>query len=404
MKVLFHLYIGFDTDGPSVHLLTDIVEQCLIAGHDVYMIVRNRGGKDSDIPARLAKYNNLHCDVIYSEKLNRSALVTRYVSDIKYAFKCQKIYKKYMDIDVVFLQSCTAPIFPIILLKKALHKPILFNVQNIFPIDALAIHKLSKTGLKGGAFYLLRMMQQRAYKLADKIVTISEDMKVTLVKEKVDEGKIAVIHNWGYMDNPKVIEDKDNLFLKTHPELKKYFRVVFSGNMGAQVNADLIANAAEHLQEINKIQFIIIGDGGNMEYLKKVAKEKKLTNMRFYPYQPLEFALHNYAMAHVGINALPKGIVYTCMPSKTAQMLSMARPMVSSMELDSWLARVLSTVDKSIVVDVDDDKGFADAILKIFYSKNYENSENARSVASSLCSRENAKRYVFELEKLAQKS
>lgn len=88
MKVLFHLYIGFDTDGPSVHLLTDIVEQCLIAGHDVYMIVRNRGGKDSDIPARLAKYNNLHCDVIYSEKLNRSALVTRYVSDIKYAFKC----------------------------------------------------------------------------------------------------------------------------------------------------------------------------------------------------------------------------------------------------------------------------------------------------------------------------
>lgn len=402
MKLLFVLYIGFDKHGPSVHLLTDIIEQCLRGGHDVTMIVRNRGGNNPDVPAKLQGYSNLHCEVIHDSVLEKGALVKRYFEDIRYAFRCHRIYRRYTDVDAVFLQSCTTPLFPIILLKKTLKCPVLFNVQNIFPIDALALKKLSNHGMKGIAFRVFRKMQQMAYKRADRIVTISEDMKQTLLKECVSEEKIDVVYNWSYSDEAFDIKDEDNLFLKAHNVDRSKFRVVFAGNLGAMVNAQLIADAAEICQNEEAIHFYIIGDGNNMPILKSIAEEKKLKNISFYPYQPVEFAPHNYAMAHVNINALPRGIINTCMPSKTATMLNCARPMVVSVERESAFAKMLLSVDKCTVVDVDDTQGFANAILKNYRSRIVESSNNAHEVFKMMCSKEHAIQYVEIMEKMSK--
>lgn len=402
MKLLFVLYIGFDKPGPSVHLLTDIIEQCLIREHDVTMIVRNRGGCDPDVPVRLQKYTNLNCKVIHDAQLEKSALVKRYFEDIRYAFRCRTVYKKLKGIEGVFLQSCTTPLFPMILLKNTLGCPILFNVQNIFPIDALALHKLSVYGVKGVAFHVLRRMQQMAYRRADRIVTICEDMRQTLLRERVPEDKLEVVYNWSYSDEAFDIADEENLFLKTYDVDKSKFRVVFAGNLGAMVNARLIAEAAEICQSEEKIQFFIIGDGYNMPVLKRLAEEKGLKNISFYPYQPVEYAPHNYAMAHVNINALPKGIVYTCMPSKTATMLNCARPMIVSVEKESFFARMLSEVDKCTIVDVDDAQELAQAILNNYYRNTVENSGNAREVFKEMCSREHARQYVGIMESMIE--
>lgn len=401
MNLLFVLYIGFDKTGPSVHLLTDIIEQSLIAGHSVNMIVRNRGGEDPDIPVRLKNYENLHCDIIYDTPLEKGALVKRYFEDIRYAFKCRKIYKRYKNIDVIFLQSHTSPLFSLSLLKRTLKKPVLFNVQNIFPIDALVLNKLSAKGFKGAAFIIFRKMQQMAYAKADRIVTISEDMKQTLMKEKVPEEKLDVVYNWSYSDDVLDIPDEDNLFLKANDvDLSKY-RVVFAGNLGAMVNASLIADAAEIISKEKNIHFYIIGGGNNMASLKDSVKKKNLANVSFYPYQPIEYAPHNYAMAHVNINALPRGIITTCMPSKTATMLNSARPMVISVEKDSAYAELLNKVDKCTVVDADDVEGFAQAILDNYYDHITENSVNARDVFLQMCSREHAKEYVRIMENMS---
>ena len=402
MKFLFVLYIGFDMPGPSVHLLTDIIEQCLLRGHTVEMIVRDRGGLASDVPQILQKYDKLHCHVIHDNKLEKSALVKRYLEDICYAFRCRKIYRMICNVDAVFLQSCTSPLFPVMLLKHTIHKPILFNVQNIFPIDALVLGKLKKNGIKGIAFRVFRVMQRMAYRRSDKIVTICKDMEKTLREEGVPQNKLEVIYNWSYSDEAFDIPDENNLFLKKYRPDSSLFRVVFAGNLGTMVNVQLIADAAEMVQCEPKIHFFIIGDGNNMPVLKRLVREKKLTNISFFPYQPVEFAPHNYAMAHVNINALPKGIVYTCMPSKTATMLNCARPMVISLEKSSELAKIFASVDMCTVVDVNDTQAFAEAILHNYRDKNVKDSKNARQVFKQICSKKNAEKYVDEMEKLSR--
>lgn len=402
MNILFVLYIGFDKHGPSVHLLKGIIDNCLKRGHSVRIIARNRGGSDPDVPTELQDYENIHFDVVQDTILEKGALVKRYMEDVRYAYRCQKIYKQYKDTDAVFLQSNSSPLFPLKLLKRTLKAPILFNVQNIFPIDAGVLHKLPTKGIKGIPYQLFRKMQQKAYDTSDVMVTISEDMKETLIREKVPADRIRVVYNWSYCDEATDIPDEDNLFLRDHPKFNDKFRVVFAGNLGAMVNPVIFAEAAEKLMKYTDIQFIIIGDGNNMRKLKELAEGKGLTNMEFFPYQPEEYARHNYAMAHVNINALPKGIITTCMPSKTATMLNAARPMVVAVEENSDYARILRKVDKCTVVDWNDNQGFTDAILKLYKSKWKIKSENAIEVFKHLCSVDNAKKYVDILEELAQ--
>ena len=191
------------------------------------------------------------------------------------------------------------------------------------------------------------------------------------------------------------------IFLMKNIDKSKY-RVVFAGNLGAMVDAKLIADAAELLKDEKEIHFYIIGGGNNMQVLKDLAAEKALENISFFGYLPVEHAPHNYAMAHVNINALPKDIITTCMPSKTAIMLNSARPMVVSVEKDSYYAKMLSEVDKCTVVDVNDSKGFADAILKFYKEQITESSANSREVFTKYCSKENAKRYLEILESMVK--
>lgn len=403
LKFLFLFYIGFDKHGPSVHTMTDIVEQCLARGHEVEMIVRNRGGDWPDTPQKLQGYKKLTCHVIRDADLERSALIKRYIEDIGYAFKCKKIYRHMRGVDAVFLQSCTSPLFPVALVRRFIKKPILFNVQNIFPLDAMFLGALPGRGIKSLPFRVLRAMQRMAYRRSDAIVTISDDMKELLIEEKVQPDKLSVVYNWSYSDEAYDIPESENLFLRAHRPDPSQFRVVFAGNLGSMVNARLIADAAEMVACEEKIHFHIIGAGNNMPRLKQMAEEKGLRNMSFYPYQPEEFATHNYAMAHLNINALPKGIVYTCMPSKTATLLNCARPMLMSFEKTSHLAAMMESVDKCTVVDVDDVQGFADAILANYRNHVVDNSTNARDVFAKMCSKENAKRYAETLESLAER-
>lgn len=402
MKFLFWLDIGFDRHGPSVHLLEAMIEESLKANHDVAVIVRNTGGNEPDLPEKLRDYKNLQIEIIKDNEQQKNAFVKRYIEDIVYFFKSRKALQKHKNADIVFLQSCYLPILPIRMIK-AIKKPVLFNVQNIFPIDAGVLGLLPTTGIKSIPYYVLRKLQQIAYKQANLVVTISEDMKETLKRESPQPNKIEVVYNWSYDDEPTVIPDSENLFLNDHPELKSKFKVVFAGNMGAMVNPKIIADAAENLRDYEDIIFIIIGAGNNMHYLKEMAKTKNLTNIVFFPYQPKEYARHNYAMANVNINALPKGIIYTCMPSKTATMLNSARPMVVAVESESDYARLLREVDRAVVVNWNDTEGFSKAILDIYNSKDSSDSQNSREIFKKYCSYDNAKSYVKYMETIVAK-
>ena len=284
-------------------------------------------------------------------------------------------------------------------MARKLHIPVVYNVQDIFPIDAMVIGKLSK---RHPAFIVSRVMQAKAYKRATRVVTISEDLKKTIQAEGRQD--VDVVYNWSYQNDPYRIPDEENHFLLSNNIRREDgFRVIYAGNVGQMMEGEMIVRSAKILFDHKDIKLYVIGEGSGLKKLKARVEEEGLKNILFFGRQPMEYAQDNYSAADVNINPVPKGVIYTCMPSKTATCLLSEQPTVVSMDLDSDMARRLSEVDQWTVVAPGDAQAMADAILRV-YENGSRKSTNAARFLAELGPVENAKEYVRILEEASIKN
>lgn len=383
---------SFERPYASYHLMEGILNALLDGNHQVWLVQMRRS--TGAMPASLMGKENLHViDIPWSEP-EKTAFAKRYIRSIQYYRACEREIRKIPNLDVVFLQSNIVAYFPVAFCKRRA-LPVVFNVQDVFPADALVTGMLSASH---PAYIVSRWMQKTAYRRASRVVTISEDLKKTLLAEGRKD--VDVVYNWSYQNEPYHIEEKDNHFLNTYGIRRSDgFRVVYAGNVGKMMDADTLIQTAQYLKAYPDIRFYIIGTGSNLNYLKGKAEEQKLENILFFPPQPMEYAPDNYCMADVNINPVPKGVMFTCMPSKTNTCLLSRRPTVTAMDLNSDMAKKLSQVDLWTVVASGDAKGMAEAILKQYQKENWEvYSRNADKIMRSLGPVENAYQYVRILE------
>jgi|LGOV01.1.fsa_nt_gb colanic acid biosynthesis glycosyl transferase WcaI len=400
IKVLFVMSIGFDAPGPSIHLVKTMIEETLKEGFDVHIIEKHTTGQNSDIPSTLSQYKNITYDIVPIKQVKKNHFFRRYLTDIKYTFSSFKYYKKHKDVDVVFVQSCNIAFFPILLLKLFLKKPIVYNVQDIWPINALQVGILNEKSI---VYKGLRILQKNAYKMSDKIITISEDMKKTLIEENVADDKIEVIHNWSYSDEYYQIVNSDNKFIKINNiDIVKY-KVVYAGNIGAVQNVDIIIKAAEILKEEAGIHFHIIGDGVQKNKYLEYVKNYEIDNITFYPMQSPEIAPHVYAMADINVIPLCRGIVRTALPSKTAICLSCGKPIIACVDTESEYGKLIGSCDKCSVISTNDPNALAECIRQYYNQNICGYSKDTQAVFSKYFSKQNnAKKYVQIMNHIAK--
>ncbi len=374
----------------SYHLMHRLIKEMINAGHNVTLVQMQK--RDGKLPDDLKAESRLNVYNVIQKSAAKSNFVFRYIKGFQYYSESGKVVKSLSDIDVIFLQSNNNAYIPVKIANK-LNIPVVYNVQDVFPIDAMVIGKLSKSN---PAFLLARSLQSKAYKKATRVVTISEDLKKTIQNEGRED--VDVIYNWSYQNDAYVIPDEKNHFLNSNSiQRKDGFRVVYAGNVGQMMDAELLVQTAKKLESYKDIAFYVIGEGSGLNRLKARTEELGLKNVRFYGRQPIEYAQDNYCAADVNINPVPKGVIYTCMPSKTATCLLSEKPTVVSMDLDSDMAKRLSTVDQWSVVAPGDSVSMAEEILKIYKNGSCK-SDNAAKFLSELGPVENAKLYVKILE------
>lgn len=397
MKICMWTGSSFEQPYASYHLMEGVLNALLDAGHQVWLVQMRRA--DGRLPDSVKGKAGLHVVEIPWSEPEKTAFAKRYLRSIAYYKACEKEIKKLPDLDAVFLQSNIAAFFPVLFCNRR-KLPVVFNVQDIFPMDALVTGMLSSGH---PAYILSRWMQKTAYRKADRVVTISEDLKKTLMGE--GQKDVDVIYNWSYQNEPYHIEDADNHFLNTYGIRREDgFRVVYAGNVGKMMDADTLLSAAARLKAYEDIKFYIIGTGSNLNTLQEKAKQLRLKNLLFFPPQPMEYAPDNYCMADVNINPVPKGVMFTCMPSKTNTCLLSRKPTVTAMDAESHMAGRLREVDLWTVVPAGDGESMANAILERYESGDWNVlSRNAAEFMRRLGPVENAREYVRILEEAAKR-
>lgn len=320
MKVLFWMFIGFDQHATSEHLLSAVIEQLCRLGHSVHIIQKKTGGSLPAIPEKLSKYP-LTTDVIEFQTVDKGNFVARYLAEVKYIKKCRKYIDS--DYDAVFIQSNSEAGFAIRTVKKRAPKAfVTFNVQDVFPYNAVFSGSIRKGGI---IFRGLAAVQRYGYRHSDRIITISEDMRDTLIADGIPAEKIEVIYNWSYQD--ELYENVDATPV-SHMFKPEYFNVVYAGNIGVMQNVDILIEAAKLMKADRSVWFHIVGNGVYKEKLEARAKEYGITNISFWPMQPPELAPVIYSAADVNVIPLVKDVYKTALPSKTATCLACGKPII----------------------------------------------------------------------------
>ena len=284
MKVLFLMNGNFSGHSTSEHLLEAILMQLAYNGYQVHIIQMLKETDKLTLPDSINKFV-VTTDAVYIKPQNKIDFVARYLNVLKNYAHCRSAIYRNSDSDAVFLQSTNAAGFAVRMVRRYLKSAsITYNVQDIFPYNLVYSGNLKKNGL---VFRILAAIQRYGYKHSDHVITISEDMKDTLVSDGVRADKIEVVYNWSYQDELYENVDTDPVSHMISPD---HFNVVYAGNIGVMQNVDILVEAAKLMKDDKGVWFHIIGNGVYKDKLEARAKEYGITNISFWPMQPPELA------------------------------------------------------------------------------------------------------------------
>ncbi len=357
MKILFWMFIGFDRHATSEHLLSAVIEQLCRAGHSVHILQKDTGGDLPAIPGKLSGYP-VTTDAIPYRAADKGNFIARYLTELKYVEACGKYIAP--GFDAVFIQSNNVAGFALRTVRRKLPEAaVTFNVQDIFPYNLTF-----SGGLKRGShvFKALAAVQRYGYRHADRIITISEDMRDTLIADGTPARKVEVVYNWSYQDQP--YRDLDLAPVRGMLGTDR-FNVVYAGNIGVMQNVDVVIEAARLMRDDPSVHFHIIGNGVYKEKLENRVGEYGLGNVSFWPMQPAETAPLIYSAADVNVIPLVKNVYKTALPSKTATCLACGRPVVFAIGKESRFGRRIAEEAGCPVIEPDDPAALAGEIRRI---------------------------------------
>ncbi len=235
-----------------------------------------------------------------------------------------------------------------------------FLCEDVFPEVARLLEDFHNPLINRSLDRLNRMLLREA----DAVVAIGERMRERLVGEKgADPSRVHVIHNWADCDAIQP-GDKDNAFARAHGLADK-FVVMHSGNVGLSQNLGVVIDAAERLRAHDHLVVAIVGDGAHRERLERAAAERRLTNVRFFPYQQKARLHESFATADAFLVSLEPGIEGYIVPSKLYTILAAGRPFVAAVDPSCEVARLAIEHRCGVLAAPGDADALASAILTL---------------------------------------
>jgi len=220
-------------------------------------------------------------------------------------------------------------------LSKRWKTPYVYNVQDIFPEVAVELGVLRNPTL----IRFFEWLERLVYDKAAAISVLSEGFRRNVLSKGVCAQKIRVIPNLVDVEYIRPMP-KDNPFARQH-QWHDRFVVMYAGNVGRSQSLETLLEAACLLRDLSDLQVAIVGNGAMKMDLEAMAQKFNLYNVTFLPFQPREVLPEMYAAANVSLVILKGGIGERSVPSKIYTIMASGRPMITSLDPDSEVWRVV---------------------------------------------------------------
>jgi glycosyltransferase involved in cell wall biosynthesis len=219
--------------------------------------------------------------------------------------------------------------FPALVLHFLKGIPFVYDIQDLWP-DSLRVTGMIRHTV---VLNLVGAWCKFTYRHATAIVVLSPGMKKELSNRGVDQMRISVIYNWFDTKNlscaDRIKDDEKTL-------LQGKFNIVFAGTLGKAQALDAVIDARKLLSDLSDVQFVFVGGGVEVEYLKKKADIGSGPAILFLPQRSIRKIVPLLREADVLLIHLKRDPLFKItIPSKTQAYLAVGKPIIIGVEGDA---------------------------------------------------------------------
>jgi glycosyltransferase involved in cell wall biosynthesis len=374
MKVLYiHQYFRTPAEGGAIrsyYLARGLVEH----GIEVELITAHN--KPATATANIDGITVHYLPVYYD---NEQGFLQRTYAFFKFMRLARRKAREIKNIDVCYATSTPLTIgLSALKIKQDQKIPYFFEVRDLWPEAPFQMGVIKNKYLKR----YLKNLEKQVYRNASQIVALSPGIKEQIEKERPDS-PVTLIPNMSDVEF-FVPEEK-------RPELERLFRVEgkfvisYFGTIGLANHLEyLLAVANEALKENLKVQFLIIGSGGQLTRLKYLVRHFNLENIRFLPFQNkfnLKRVLNVTDAAYVSFARKP--ILETNSPNKFFDALAAGKLIITNTK--GWVKDIVEKEQCGFYYDPDQPKEFIHTIKPYIKSRLMlkESQNRARIIAET---------------------
>ena len=273
-------------------------------------------------------------------------------------------------------------------IAKKLRIPCVCEVRDLWPEAIFSFGKTKETSVIGR---ILIKGEHWIYKKADKIIFTKPGDKDYLYEKKwtTEQGGDIDISKCYYINNGVDLESFDKLIdtktLEDEDLTSDKFKVVYAGAIRPVNNVGSIVDCAKILKNNKDIEFLIYGEGNQLEELKKRVEDEHITNLKFKGYVNKQFI--PYILSKSSLNILNYSHdLYNWSrgnsSNKLFEYMASGKPVISTVKMGY---DIIEQYNCGISLDKNVPEEFAKAILKFknLDEKEYnEYCKNARNGAN----------------------
>ena len=255
---------------------------------------------------------------------NKNKVVGKALSLIMMSLRLRKLAKSHIkNGDKVLLVTNPAPlVYFISRLKKTIGFEFVLLVHDVFPENLL-----QQNVIIPGMFYrLVKLVFDRAYAGADRLIALGRDMKKVLLDKTGQETKVLIVENWADTEKIKPVPFPS----------ADVMRVEYAGNLGRAQKLDkLIANLPDD------VELHVYGTGAMEQSLKGMHRPRVFFHGPYFRSQQNEVL----GACHASIVSLSDSMYGIAVPSKSYNIMASGRPIIFFGPVDSEIALIVREHD-----------------------------------------------------------
>lgn len=380
------------------HLLADLASDLARRGHRVTVVTNLacRGLDEETVCAYRSRCDETTADGVRilrvgAKSRETGGLVQR---GLRFFVNTLALYRAAAKVETdAYLINSMPPYLGLVGARLARKRPTVYILQDLFPDSVIAMGKLPKSGPLARLFY---GMERLTYRKNTRIITISDDMRDTLLAKGVPADKLDVIGNWIDADAIRRVTRADNALFDGFGLDRNGFYAVYAGALGILQDLGTVLDAARLVaKQTGAVRFVLIGSGGRERELRGRIAREGIENVSMFPLQPVSRAAEVYSLGDVSLVPLTQNVTGIALPSKTWTAMAAGSFVIAAADSGSAFERLIARAGGA-AVPPGDAGALADAVLAAYANRASLAERGAKGrafVAEHLSRKDATKRY-----------